>query len=192
MRRSALIATVVTFGFAAFALAGGFMAQSFQALKEGTIRSVGQLQILDRRAVERSEETTLEFGLHDADRVREIASRDPAVAAVLPGIEFVGLATNGAKSIPYLGVAVDPEPEAAATYFRVLVVAGTYLSGDGGDGVVLGTGLASALGTKVGDAVTLMATTPHGSLNAVDAVVSGLADVHKGSFDEPKKRRARA
>ncbi len=176
-RRSALIGTVVAFGFAAFALAGGFMAQSFQALRDGTIRSVGQLQIVDRRAVERSEETTLEFGLPEAGRASEIASRDPSVAAVLPRIEFVGLATNGTKSVPYLGVAVDPEPEAAATYIRELVVAGSYLSGDGGEGVVVGTGLASALGAAVGDAVTLLATTPDGSLNAVDAVVSGLADV---------------
>lgn len=176
-RRTGLMVTVVAFGFAAFALAGGFMAQSFEALKEGTIRSVGQLQIVDRRAVGGTEETTLEFGLHNAGRARAIASRDPAVASVLPRIDFVGLASNGAKSIPYLGVGVDPEPEASATYVRELVVAGNYLSGDGGEGVVLGTGLASALGVNTGDAITLMATTPDGSLNAVDAVVRGLADV---------------
>ncbi len=176
-RRSALMAAVVAFGFAAFALAGGFIGQSFEGLKEGTIRSVGHLQILDRRAVAGNEETTLEFGLHEASRARRIASRDPAVAAVLPRIDFVGLATNGAKSIPFLGVGVDPEPEAAATYARELVVAGSYLSGDGGDGVVLGTGLASALALKTGDAITLMATTPDGSLNAVDAVLRGLVDV---------------
>jgi putative ABC transport system permease protein len=167
----------VAFGFAAFALAGGFIAQSFEGLKDGTIRTVGQLQVVDRRAVKGTEEKTLEFGLHDASRARAIASRDPAVSAVLPRIDFVGLAASGAKSVPYLGVGVDPEPEAAATYARELIVAGKYLSGDGGDGVVLGTGLASALQVKTGDSITLMATTPDGSLNAVDAVVTGLADV---------------
>ena len=65
---------------------------------------------------------------------------------------------------------VDPEPEAAATYARELVVAGRYLAGDGGDGVLLGTGLASALDVRAGDRITLMATTPDGSLNAVDGV----------------------
>ena len=176
-RRSALMGSVVAFGFAAFALAGGFMAQSFDGLEEGTVRTVGHLQVVDRRAVAGFEERTLEFGLSNAGRARSIAARDPGVASVLPRIDFVGLATNGAKSIPYLGVGVDPEPEAAATYARELVVAGRYLSGDGGDGVVLGTGLASALGVKTGDAITLMATTPDGSLNAVDAIVSGLVDV---------------
>ena len=176
-RRTVLMGAVVAFGFAAFALAGGFVAQSFGALKEGTIRSVGQLQAVDRRAVTRTEEMTLEFGLHDAPRARAIASADPGVSAVLPRIDFVGLATSGAKSVPYLGVGVDPGPEAAATYARELISAGKYLSGDGADGVVLGTGLASALQAKPGDSVTLMATTPDGSLNAVDAVVTGLADV---------------
>src|SRR5262249_8232266 len=78
---------------------------------------------------------------------------------------------------PFLGVGVDPVPEAAATYAKELITAGNYLSGEGGDGIVLGTGLASALGVKVGERVTLMATTPDGSLNAVDGIVAGLADV---------------
>ena len=67
--------SVVAFGFAAFALAGGFVAQSFEGLKEGTIRSIGHLQVVDRRAVKQSEEATLEFGLKDAGRARAIAAR---------------------------------------------------------------------------------------------------------------------
>jgi putative ABC transport system permease protein len=176
-RRTLLMGSVVTFGFAAFALAGGFVAQSFEGLKEGTIRSIGHLQVVDRRAVRQSEEATLEFGLKDAGRARAIAARDPDVEAVLPRIEFVGLATNGTKSVPYLGLGVDPEPEARATLARELIVAGRYLSNADGEDVVLGTGLASALGAKTGDRITLMATTPDGSLNAVDGVVAGLVDV---------------
>ena len=176
-RRTLLMGSVVAFGFAAFALAGGFIAQSFEGLKEGTIRSVGHLQIVDRRAVSRNEEATLEFGLKDADRAQEIAASDPAVDAVLPRIEFVGLATNGAKSVPYLGLGVDPKPEISASLASELVVAGRYLSTPDGEDVVLGTGLASALGVKTGDRITLMATTPDGSLNAVDGVVTGLVDV---------------
>ena len=176
-RRAILMGSVVAFGFAAFALAGGFIAQSFGTLKEGTIRTVGQLQAVDRRAVSGTEDSTLEFGLKDAPRARAIVARDPDVSAVLPRIDFLGLATNGSRSIPYLGVGVDPGPEASATFAREMIVSGSYLSGDGGEGVVLGAGLASALGAKTGDRVTLLATTPDGSLNAVDGIVVGLADV---------------
>jgi putative ABC transport system permease protein len=176
-RRSILMIAVVTFGFAAFALAGGFIAQSFEGLKEGTIKSVGDLQIVDRRAVGKAEEMTLEFGLPDAKRARALVAANPEVASVLPRIDFVGLATTGSKSVPFLGVGVDPEPEAAATLAPELIVSGRYLQGDGGDGVVLGTGLAAALNVKPGQRVTMLATTPDGSLNAVDGIVSGLADV---------------
>ncbi|MEO8432954.1 MAG: FtsX-like permease family protein [Acidobacteriota bacterium] len=176
-RRTILMGIVVAFGFAAFALAGGFIAQSFAGLREGTIRMVGQLQVVDRRAVAAAEETTLEHGIRAADRARSLIAGDPGVSSVLPRIDFVGLASNGAKSVPYLGVGIDPEPEAAATGAREMVVAGSYLAGDGGDGVLLGTGLAAALGVRPGQRVTLMATTPDGSLNAVDGIVRGLVDV---------------
>jgi putative ABC transport system permease protein len=176
-RRSFLMIAVVTFGFAAFALAGGFVAQTFEALRDGTIRSIGHLQAVDARSIGRAEDTTLEYGIHDARRARAVAAADPDVAAVLPRIDFVGLATNGTRSVPFLGVGVDPEPEAKATLAPELLVSGKYLSGDGGDGVVLGTGLANALGVGVGGRITMLATTPDGSLNAVDGIVAGLADV---------------
>jgi putative ABC transport system permease protein len=176
-RRSLLMGTVVALGFAAVALAGGFIAQSFEGLKETTIRTVGQLQIVDKRAVSGTEEKTLEFGLVDAGRARALVAADPAVEAVIPRIDFVGLATNGARSVPFLGVGVDPEPEAKATFAGELIVSGSYLSGQDRDGVVMGTGIASALGVKPGDSLTLMATTPDATLNAVDAVLKGLADV---------------
>ncbi|HSE65172.1 MAG TPA: FtsX-like permease family protein [Thermoanaerobaculia bacterium] len=176
-RRTLLMGSVVAFGFAAFALAGGFIAQSFEGLKEGTIRTVGHLQVVDRRAVARNEDATLEFGLQDAERARAIAARVAGVDAVLPRIEFVGLATNGAKSVPFLGLGVDPKPEQSSSLAGELVVAGSYLTSADGPEAVLGTGLAASLGAKTGDRVTLLATTPEGSLNAVDAVVTGLVDV---------------
>lgn len=169
--------SVVAFGFAAFALAGGFIAQSFEGLKDGTIRTIGHLQAVDRRAVKGTEQATLEFGLKDAARARAVAAADPAVEAVLPRVEFVGLATNGTKSVPFLGLGVDPVPEASISLATELVVAGKYLSSPDGEDLVLGTGLAAALGAKTGSRLTLLATTPEGSLNAVDGVVTGLVDV---------------
>jgi putative ABC transport system permease protein len=177
-RRSLLMGAVIAFGFAAFALAGGFVAQSFEGLRDATIRQVGNLQVVDRRALAGSEEATLEFGLPDGVAARRLAEADSAVEAALPRVEFVGLLSTGGKSIPFLGIGVDPVPEGKATGAPELIVEGAWLSPDEPDGVVLGTGLASSLGVELGGGVTLVATSPDGSLNAVDAVVSGLADVH--------------
>jgi hypothetical protein len=61
---------VIAFGFAAFALAGGFIAQSFEGLRESTIRQVGNLQIVDRRAARGTEQATLEFGIPRGEAAR--------------------------------------------------------------------------------------------------------------------------
>jgi putative ABC transport system permease protein len=50
--------------------------------------------------------------------------------------------------------------------------------------VVLGSGLAKALSVKEGDAITLLATTPDGVLNAIDATVVGLAAIPIKDLDE--------
>ena len=65
-----------------------------------------------------------------------------------------------------------------------LLVSGRWLAGTDERGVVLGSGLARALKVKAGDTITLLATTPDGVLNAIDATVTGLADIPIKELDE--------
>lgn len=177
-RRSLLTGGVVAFGFAAFALAGGFMAQSLEGLREGTIRNgVGHLQFAHPLGFESSADLTLEHGLGDAEAIERSLRRDPEVLEVLPRIDFVGLLTNGNRSIPFLGVGLDPAPEARTMDPPKALATGHWLQDKNERGVVLGTGLAAALSVGVGDSVTLLATTSDGTLNAVDADVVALADI---------------
>jgi putative ABC transport system permease protein len=177
-RRSLLTAGIVVFGFAAFALAGGFISQTFEGLKDGTIRGgTGHLQVARAETFSGAEERTLEHGITDVARVAAVVRSDPAVAMVLPRIDFVGLVSNGNRSVPYLGVAFDPAHEARAMETRSLVVSGRWFAGPDEIAVVLGTGLADAVGAKAGDTVTVFATPPDGVLNAVDATVAGLAEL---------------
>jgi putative ABC transport system permease protein len=177
-RRSLLTAGIVVFGFAAFALAGGFISQTFEGLKDGTIRGgVGHLQVARRETFAGAEERTLEHGISDVERVEGVIRKDPAVAAVLPRIDFVGLVSNGNRSVPYLGVGFDPVDEAKNMETRTLLASGRWFSGPDEIAVVLGTGLAGAVGAKAGDTVTVFGTTPEGVLNAIDATVVGLAEL---------------
>lgn len=177
-RRSLLTGGVVVFGFAAVALAGGFMAQSLEGLREGTIRSgMGHLELAKPEAFEGPAEESLEHGLDDADRIAEIVRRDPDVAEVLPRIDFVGLVTSGARSIPFVGVGLDPAAEARAMDPPKNVAAGRWLTDTREQGVVLGSGLARALSVEVGGGVTILATTGDGTLNAVDATVVGVTEI---------------
>ncbi|HET7453700.1 MAG TPA: FtsX-like permease family protein [Thermoanaerobaculia bacterium] len=177
-RRSLLTAGIVVFGFAAFALAGGFVSQTFSGLKDGTIRGgVGHLQIARPETFAGAEERTLEHGIADVGKVEAEVARDPAVAAVLPRIDFVGLVSNGSRSVPYLGVGFEPADEAKWMETRTLIVSGRWFARPGEIAVVLGTGLAGAVGAKPGDTVTVFGTTPDGVLNAIDATVAGLAEL---------------
>jgi putative ABC transport system permease protein len=178
-RRSILTGGVVVFGFAAFALAGGFMAQSLDGLREGTIRSgMGHLQFSTEARITGQEESPLEHGIEGAERVERVLRSDPGVAEVLPRIEFVGLLTNGRRSVPFLGVGLHPAPESRVMDYPKTLASGRWLESESERGVVLGTGLAETLSLAVGDEVTLLATTGDGTLNAVDATVVGLASVH--------------
>lgn len=176
-RRSLLSGGIVVFGFTSFALAGGFMAQSFHGLRNSTIHSgLGHLQFANAGAFDQNEDTTLERGLGNTDAIIAALAQDPAVQVVMPRIEFFGLATAGARSVPFMGVGVDPAAEARGSDIPASVHRGHWLTPAQRE-VVIGRGLAKHLNAKVGDTLTLLATTPDGVLNAVDANVAGIADV---------------
>ncbi len=184
-RRSLLTGGVVVFGFAAIALSGGFMSQSFEGLREGTIRNgTGHLQFADPAFFAGSEDAALEHGLLESERAIAILTADPEVQTVLPRIDFVGLATNGTRSVPFLGTGLDPAPEARTMDTATLLASGRWFQDANERGVVLGHGLARALNVSAGDTITLLATTPEGVLNALDATVTGLADIPIKELDE--------
>lgn len=187
-RRTALTLMVVVAGFLALSLAGGFMAQTFQGLSDAAIRGgLGHLQVMPQGAMEGDEAQSLEKALPDGEALAARLRRDPAVAEVLPRIQFMGLLSSGAKSVAFLGTAVDPvlEPrhmacaEALKNGAKTPAGAGSrWLSADPAvREVILGVGLARTLGASVGSSLTLMSTTRGGALNAVDVEVAGLQDL---------------
>ncbi|HJW80919.1 MAG TPA: FtsX-like permease family protein [Acidiferrobacterales bacterium] len=176
-RRSLLTGGIVAFGFASFALAGGFMAQSFDGLRNNAIRGgLGHVQFADPRAFDQSEEITLQFGIANAGKALQVLRADPAVEVVMPRVEFYGLASTGGRSVPFAGLGVDPEAEARGSVISRGVNEGKWIESKTRD-VVIGRGLAKILNAKVGSSVTLLATTPDGILNAIDATVRGIADI---------------
>jgi putative ABC transport system permease protein len=176
-RRSLITGGIVAFGFVSFALAGGFMAQSFDGLRQSAIRSgLGHVQFADPRAFEKSESSTLEFGIRRAGAALAVLRSGQDVDVVMPRLEFYGLVSTGGTSIPFGGTAVDPEAEARGSDIPKAVHDGKWLQA-GARTVVIGRGLAKLLNAKVGDNLTLLVTTPDGTLNAVDATVGGIADI---------------
>ncbi|MBI1754444.1 MAG: ABC transporter permease [Acidobacteria bacterium] len=187
-RRTALTLMVVVAGFLALSLAGGFMAQTFQGLSDAAIRGgLGHLQVMPPGALEGDEAQSLEKSLPDGEALATQLRKDPAVAEVLPRIQFMGLLSSGAKSVAFLGTAVEPALEPRHMASSEALKGGAQAAGGLGSRwlsadpaareVILGTGLARALGASVGTSLTLMSTTKDGALNAVDVEVVGLQDL---------------
>ena len=187
-RRTLLTLLVLVAGYVALALAGGFMAQTFQGLADAAIRGgIGHVQLLPAGGLDGDEGQSLEHALPDGEAMAAALRKDPAVLDVLPRIAFMGLASNGTRSVAFLGTAVDAEREPRYMAISDRLAEGAKAPGGAGSRwlgpgstdreVVLGIGLAKSLGVTVGGSLTLMSTTPEGALNAVDVDVVGLQDL---------------
>jgi putative ABC transport system permease protein len=176
-RRSLITGGLVAFGFVSFALAGGFMAQSFDGLRRNAIRTgLGHIQFADPRAFERSEEKTLEFGIRNAGAATQALKSDAAVDAVMPRLEFFGLVSAGGTSVPFVGNGVEPDAEARGSDIPRTVKEGEWLNPNTHT-VVIGRGLAKLLNAKLDGNLTVLTTTPDGTLNAIDVTIGGIADI---------------
>lgn len=179
-RRTLLTISVFAIGTAAIACAHGFMTASFHGLREATISAqVGHLQIAAPGQFDAFEERPMATGLapQALARAQQALADQPRVRYSMRRLQFEGLIAAGDRTLAFVGSGVEPQLESRLSGAFAQVVAGESLPGpDEPDTakIVVAVDLARALGVKPGDRVTLMATTQHGVLNAVDLVVTGL------------------
>lgn len=172
-RRSTTMLGMIALGSMALLLAGGYAAATFRGLREQTIANgLGHLQI-GGIGFREEEPKPLASGLDDVAAIRRIARQNPHVRAAAARIEFNGLASNGEKSVVFLGRGVEPDEEYGAAGFALSMRSGKPLSSAGRNEALLGVGLARSLRVGVGDRVTLLAQTVDGAINGADVQVVG-------------------
>jgi putative ABC transport system permease protein len=175
LRRTLLTGSIVVVGFVAVTMTAGFVSQTFSSLKAATIRGTGgHLRLLDPRAAGKTDDEAAVLLLDDWQGLAALVKRDPRVVQAMPKLAFFGLVAKGEKSAPYMGTGTIPALEKNASLASDTVVSGAFLSDPDADEVMLGSGIARAIGAKAGELVTVMATTPDGALNAVDASVDAV------------------
>ena len=84
-------------------------------------------------------------------------------------------------SLSAFGEGVDTARE--APFFNALILTAGKRLTDEPDGILLAKGLADSLKVTAGDPVTVLAQTPGGALNGVDAVVTGVFRTGEANFD---------
>ena len=184
-RRTLITFSVLIFGSTALIVAGGFIRYMFDGLANMTIRGgLGHLQLVHPDQMHKEEGKPLQYGLENAERIAGIVSGIDGVLGATARIDFMGLLSNGDKSVIFLGTGLEPEKERALGYENE-VVSGSALTSEGGRcQVMLATGLARSLKVSVGDTLTLMSTTSDGVLNAVDVYVVGIFSTGITEYDE--------
>ena len=181
-RRTLLSLLVVAAGTAALILTAGFVRFSFEGLAEAIIHGgLGHLEVAPARDIlgtaSSLERSARPPGWSNWQPLRETIEGRPHVRAAGAVIQFAGVANHGERSASFLGVAVEPDRErrmGMAVKLRGGQDLPAEIPPEGDDQVLLGVGLARALGAGPGDSVTLMAATASGSLDAIDVTVRGL------------------
>lgn len=152
----------------------GFMHFSFWGIQENIIHvgmgmpeGTGHLQIFDAGYFQSEESKYLEYGISGWQDLSNRIEAIEGVGFAAPRIDIMGMISNGEKSEPVIGFAVDPVKEKKLP--GGFGSSGPYLSLEKSqDGIILGQKLAKKMNVKEGDYLTLMSTTVDGAINAID------------------------
>lgn len=182
-RRSFLILFTVASGICALMIYHGFNQGIMNQYRENTIHSrYGHGQLTQQGYYDTVYEKPWEHWIEDVSEIKTSLSKLPEVKHIFPRVQFYALLTSGEISISAKGQGIDAPEEAA--FFNTLNIEDGEQLKDQTDGAILGKGLARALKLKVGDRLTVLANTIHGSMNAVDLYVVGIFHTGVKEFDD--------
>lgn len=180
--RSSITLGAIALGCIAVTTAGGFIEDCVSQSTEEYVRAfLGHVQVARGGYYERGAAEPFGLMIRDPEEVLRLARSDGRVLGAAPRIEFAGLLSKGEVSLPFMAQAVAPGEEINE---HVTFTSGGDLRAADAFEVVLGTGLAGAVGARVGDSVVLLTATAGGGLNGADAVVKGIFATASKEYDD--------
>lgn len=188
--RSLITLAAIAFGCISLIIAGGFFEDTFMQMREAYIHGhLGHIQVYKKGYLEKGNTRPFDYMIEHPEKVKELIASVDHVRFITPRISFSGLLSTGENTISILGQGVDPIGEKTIGIIEgasagVAIEAGENLSSDDMYNVVIGTGLAKAMGSKVGDFIILVSNTVGGALNALDMKVKGVFFTASKEFDD--------
>jgi putative ABC transport system permease protein len=176
-RRTAIVVVAMGLALAMMMLYDGLIAGFEQAIYGNAIRILGgNIQV---HAVGYGESTTKDplLPLADPQAIVDAARSQPQVVAASERINTGGLATTREGAFPLVITGIEPELEAPVSLVAQNVVAGRYLQAGDQDQVLIGKGLADAMGVQVSDRFTLAGMATHEQMRQRTVTVVGIYDV---------------
>lgn len=182
-RRSTVTAFTVAVGTAGLFLFQAFNVGIMVGSREMTVHGKyghGQVTTLGYRdkVLEDPWKSWIQNGEETAQRLAQV----PGVTGVYPRSEFFALISNGSTSLGGRGIGVNGAKE--AEFFHAMRMIEGEPLGDDIDGIVIGKGLARALGVKPGDSIMVLGNTVRGSINGLDLIVKGIFEIGLREIDD--------
>ncbi|HSB89505.1 MAG TPA: FtsX-like permease family protein [Anaerolineales bacterium] len=176
-RRTLIIVLAMGLGLSMMMMYDGLVDGFNQAIYGNAIKVLGGNIQVHAEGYGASTEQKPLLPLPDDASVLEAARRLPGVVAASRRINTGGLASSREGAFAVGITAIEPEVEQAVNLAGQNVVAGRNLQTDDGDAVLIGKGLADAMGVSVGDRITLTGRAAHEQMRRRTMTVIGIYDL---------------
>jgi putative ABC transport system permease protein len=197
--RTIITLSTIVFGCVALIAAGGFFEDIFYKMRESYIKAhTGHIQIYQEGYLEKGRIEPYAYLIENPDEIMSLVRKVRGVRFVTPRLQFSGLISTGENTISFLGMGIDPEHEKTTqasggdlrkstenlTFGGVIVTSGQPITPGDTYSVMLGKGLAAAVGARAGDSLVLLTNTVNGSVNALDVNVKGMFYTSSQAYDD--------
>ena len=181
--RTALTLLAIALGVASLILARGFVEDVLVQLAESTIHSqIGHVQVFRAGYSEAGRANPFAYVIEAPQELKQAVSGAPGVRESMARLTFSGLLNNGRADLPIFGEGIEPVKERRLGSALTLV-GGRWMEDRDKFGLMVGEGVASSLGLKIGDRVTLLANTREGALNTAELELTGVFRSFSKEFD---------
>lgn len=171
-RRSVVTVLAIAVGLAALTFLWGFLDGMNRQMVENTTRYfAGDVQVHLKGY---HDDPSLDRAIGSGGRLLDVVRADPDVAAAALRLETTVLASRADRSRGVLAFGVDPADETVVTDLFKAVVDGRPFTGPDDRGVLIGEGMAEALGARAGDEIVLVGQAYDGSVASARAPVRGV------------------
>ncbi|MBF2760179.1 MAG: ABC transporter permease [Ectothiorhodospiraceae bacterium AqS1] len=182
-RRTIFTLISITIGCAAMIVFAGFIAFTFEGLRETTIRTeLGHFQIFQEGYFERRISDPASVLIDKVDSIEQSIAEIDGVNTVTSRLTFAGIGGVGNATLNMQIIGVDPDRETEFSDFEIVLDGRNLRPGDSDVGVI-GESLRAGLGAEIGDWVTILTTSIDGVFNAVDFQIVGVVRTGSSAYD---------
>lgn len=197
--RTLITLSTIVFGCTALIFSGGFFEDIFYKMRESYIHAhTGHFQIFKKGFWEKGGSQPYDYLIADPGEIIARLKAIGGVRFIASRLQFSGLISTGENTVSCIGLGIDPRYEnpntAAAKNLRKMsdamtlggpvIIQGQALSQNNPYAVLLGKGLASSIGARVGDGFILLTHTTGGSINALDVTAQGVFMTSSKEYDD--------